>query len=80
MCDKGRIVGIADNDPGDAFCATVGMECVGWNGMSAKSHADGEAAMKRWWSSTFLFDILPLAGFCPFCDGLTEKRHELAVA
>lgn len=46
MCDKGRIVGIADNDSGDAFCATIGMECVGWNGMSAESHAEREVAMK----------------------------------
>lgn len=46
MCDKGRIVGIADNNSGDAFCATVGMECVGWNGMSVESHAGGKMAMK----------------------------------
>lgn len=41
MSDEGRIVGIADNNSGDAFCATIGMECVGWNGMSAES---GEVA------------------------------------
>ena len=29
MCDKGRIVGIADYDSGDAFCTTIGMKCVG---------------------------------------------------
>lgn len=46
MSDKGRIVGIADNDSGDAFCATIGMECVGWNGMSAESLAGGEVAME----------------------------------
>ena len=46
MCDKGRIVGIADYNSGDAFCATIGMECVGWNGMSAESHAGGEVAME----------------------------------
>lgn len=37
MCDEGRIVRIADDDSGNAFCATIGMEGVGWNGMSAKS-------------------------------------------
>lgn len=42
MCDKGRIVGIADYDSGDAFCATIGMECVGWNGMSAEIQIGGE--------------------------------------
>ena len=46
MCDKGGIVGIADNDSSDTFCATIGMECVGWNGMSAKSHAGGEVAIE----------------------------------
>lgn len=37
MCNKGRIVGIADDYSGDAFSATIGMECVGWNDMSAES-------------------------------------------
>lgn len=46
MCDKGRIVRVADNDSRDAFCATVGMECVGWNGMSAECQADGEVALE----------------------------------
>lgn len=46
MCDKGRIVWIADYDCRDAFCTTVGMERVGWNGMSAESQAGREMAIK----------------------------------
>ena len=46
MCDKGRIVGIADYDSGDAFCATIGMECVGWNGVSAETHIEREMAKR----------------------------------
>ena len=45
MCDKGRIVGIANDDSGDAFCATIGMECIGWNGMSAETQIGRELAM-----------------------------------
>ena len=40
MCDKGRIVRIADYDSGNAFCAAIGMECVGWNGMSVETQTD----------------------------------------
>ena len=29
MCNKGRIVGITDDDSGNAFCATIDMERVG---------------------------------------------------
>ena len=46
MCDKGRIVWIADYDSRDAFCATVGMKRVGWNGMSAESQTGREMAIK----------------------------------
>ena len=46
MCDKGRVVGITDYDSGNAFCATIGMECVGWNGMSAESQIDREMAIR----------------------------------
>ena len=45
MCDKGRIVGIANDDSSDAFCATIGMECIGWNGMSAETQIGRELAM-----------------------------------
>ena len=45
MCNKGRIVGIADYDSCDAFCATIGMECIGWNGMSAETRIGREMAM-----------------------------------
>lgn len=46
MCDKGRIVGIADYNSGDAFCTTIGMECVGWNGMSAEGQIGREMAIR----------------------------------
>lgn len=46
MCDKGRIIGIADYYSGDAFCATIGMECVGWNGISAEVQAGRGTAMR----------------------------------
>lgn len=46
MCDKGRIFGIADYDSGDAFRATIGMERVGWNGMSADIQIGKGIAMR----------------------------------
>ena len=46
MCNKGRIVGIANEDSGDAFCAPIGMECVGWNGMSAECQTGREMTMR----------------------------------
>ena len=45
MCNKGRIVGIANEDSSDTFCAPIGMECVGWNGMSAETQRGREMAM-----------------------------------
>ena len=77
MCNKGRIVGIANEDSGDAFCAPIGMECVGWNGMSAETQPGREMAMAG--ASTFLFNILSLTRLCSFCNSLAEQRHELAV-
>ena len=46
MCNKGRIVGITDYDSGDTFGTAIGMECVGWNGTSAKIQIGREMAMR----------------------------------
>lgn len=77
MCNKGRIVGIANEDSSNAFCAPIGMECVGWNGMSAETQPVGRWLWLR--ASTFLFNILSLTRLGSFCNSLAEQRHELAV-
>ena len=46
MCNKGRIVGITDDDSGDTFCTTIDMKCVGWNGMSAETQTGSEMIMR----------------------------------
>ena len=41
MSDKGGIIKIADYDAGDAFCTTIGVECVGYaKGLALKTQGN----------------------------------------
>ena len=74
MSDEGWVVGIRDDDAGDAFGAAVSVEGVGYG--------EDLAGVARWWEGkgTFFFDVLSLAGFCSFGHGFAEEGHELAIA
>lgn len=47
-------------------------ECECWVGLSGEG--------RRWGGSTFLFDVLSLAGLGALGDGFAEEGHEFAVA